>query len=194
MRTPQQQNMPPPAPPAAGANANGRTQPSSPQQQNQAPATPSQINKPNPKKKAESKDTKAKRAPKKATSANINAGATPSADASQEAATPTATPSTPLHSKGFAGQNGAGQPVTNGQPSAATTNAGVAPPQQSDAMTFMDNNAGFDIQTFEFADPANGNMNVLEAFDFDSFLHQDEDNAFSFDTGNFLDNNEIPAE
>jgi len=37
-------------------------------------------------------------------------------------------------------------------------------------------------------------MNVLEAFDFDSFLHQDEDNGFTFDTGNFLDNNEIPAE
>jgi len=60
MGTPQQRNMPPPAAPAAGANANGRTQPSSPQQPNQAPPTPSQSNKPIPKKKAESKDTKAK--------------------------------------------------------------------------------------------------------------------------------------
>jgi hypothetical protein len=54
--TPQQRAMPPPSAPAAGAPANGRTQPSSPQQ-NAAPPTPSQTNKANPKGK---KDTKAK--------------------------------------------------------------------------------------------------------------------------------------
>ena len=59
MGTPQQRAMPPPSAPAAGAAANGRTQPSSPQQ-NAAPPTPSQTNKANPKKKNESKDSKAK--------------------------------------------------------------------------------------------------------------------------------------
>lgn len=56
MGTPQQRAMPPPSAPAAGAPANGRTQPSSPQQ-NPAPPTPSQTNKANPKGK---KDTKPK--------------------------------------------------------------------------------------------------------------------------------------
>jgi hypothetical protein len=59
MGTPQQRAMPPPSAPAAGAAANGRTQPSSPQQ-NAAPPTPQQANKAAPKKKAESKDSKAK--------------------------------------------------------------------------------------------------------------------------------------
>jgi hypothetical protein len=59
MGTPQQRAMPPPSAPAASAAANGRTQPSSPQQ-NPAPPTPQQTNKAAPKKKAESKDSKAK--------------------------------------------------------------------------------------------------------------------------------------
>lgn len=59
MGTPQQRAMPPPSAPATGAATNGRTQPPSPQQ-NAAPPTPSQANKANPKKKAESKDSKAK--------------------------------------------------------------------------------------------------------------------------------------
>jgi hypothetical protein len=59
MGTPQQRAMPPPSAPATGAAANGRTQTNSPQQ-NAAPPTPSQTNKVNPKKKNESKDSKAK--------------------------------------------------------------------------------------------------------------------------------------
>lgn len=59
MGTPQQRAMPPPSAPATGPVTNGRTQPPSPQQ-NAAPPTPSQSNKANPKKKAESKDSKAK--------------------------------------------------------------------------------------------------------------------------------------
>ena len=57
--TPQQRAMPPPSAPATGPVTNGRTQPPSPQQ-NTAPPTLSQSNKANPKKKAESKDSKAK--------------------------------------------------------------------------------------------------------------------------------------
>lgn len=56
--TPQQRQMPPPAAPAAAAATNGRA-PGSPQQ-GAAPPTPQQSNKPNPKKKADAKDTKAK--------------------------------------------------------------------------------------------------------------------------------------
>jgi hypothetical protein len=56
--TPQQRGMPPPAAPAAAAATNGRA-PGSPQQ-GAAPPTPQQANKPNPKKKNETKDTKAK--------------------------------------------------------------------------------------------------------------------------------------
>jgi hypothetical protein len=59
MGTPQQRAMPPPSAPAAGAAANGRTQPSSPQQ-GAAPPTPQQANKAKPTKKAESKETKPK--------------------------------------------------------------------------------------------------------------------------------------
>ncbi len=54
--TPQQRSMPPPSVPAATQAANGRTQPSSPQQP-AAPPTPSQANKAKPKAK---KDTKPK--------------------------------------------------------------------------------------------------------------------------------------
>jgi len=56
MGTPQQRAMPPPSAPATGAPANnGRTQPSSPQQQSAAPPTPSQANKANPKNKKDAK-------------------------------------------------------------------------------------------------------------------------------------------
>jgi len=44
--------------------------------------------------------------------------------------------------------------------------------------------------------PNNGSMDVLQDFDFDSFLHQDggvEDN-FNFDTSAFLDDNPIVTE
>ncbi|EHK99933.1 putative LisH domain-containing protein [Glarea lozoyensis 74030] len=127
--TPRQQNqMPPPSAPA-GAVANGRTQPSSPQSV-AAPPTPNQANKANPKKKPDAKDTKAKRATKKGSAANLNAGATPSADAPTDGPTPTPqTPITPSHNK-FGGQNGAVQPPTNGQPPAPPANPGLAVAQQ----------------------------------------------------------------
>ncbi|KAK0103986.1 hypothetical protein ONS96_005091 [Cadophora gregata f. sp. sojae] len=197
MGTPQQRAMPPPSAPAANPAANGRTQPPSPQQ-NPAPPTPSQTNKANPKKKAESKDSKAKRATKKGSTANLNAGATPSADAENAGATPTpATPITPVHPKSF--QNGAVQPVTNGQAPAPAANAGVVPqqpdPLQGGALTF--DSSAFDFQGgMDFANPGNGNMDVLQDFDFDSFLHQDGEGVdqFNFDSAAFLDGNEIGAE
>lgn len=42
----------------------------------------------------------------------------------------------------------------------------------------------------DFANPGNGNMDVLQDFDFDSFLHNDGevgDNPFNFDSSAFLD-------
>lgn len=44
--------------------------------------------------------------------------------------------------------------------------------------------------------PNNGSMDVLQDFDFDSFLHQDGDgnDNFNFDSATFLDGNEIGAE
>ena len=45
----------------------------------------------------------------------------------------------------------------------------------------------------EFANPGAGSMDVLQDFDFDSFLHQDGEgvDTFSFDTSGFMDGNEI---
>ncbi|KAH8818170.1 SOM1 protein [Hyaloscypha sp. PMI_1271] len=197
MGTPQQRAMGPPSAPTTGAAPNGRTQTSSPQQ-NAAPQTPSIPNKSNPKKKNESKDAKTKRTAKKGSTA-INAGATPSADAEATAATTTPqTPITPVHPKsGFAGQNGAVQPVTNGQPTGPTANIGVVSqpdPLQVSGFGLGGDSFGF-TNDMEFA-PNNGSLDVLQDFDFDSFLHQDggaEDN-FNFDTSAFLDENTIGAD
>jgi hypothetical protein len=48
----------------------------------------------------------------------------------------------------------------------------------------------------DFANPNNGNMDVLQDFDFDSFLHQDAEGVdnFNFDSSAFLDGGEINAE
>jgi hypothetical protein len=45
----------------------------------------------------------------------------------------------------------------------------------------------------DFANPGNGNMDVLQDFDFDSFLHNDGEGVdnFNFDSSAFLDGNEI---
>jgi len=185
--TPQQRPM---APPAAPVVANGRTQTSSPQQ-NAAPPTPQQSNKAKPNKKTETKDAKAKRATKKGTTATT--GATPSAESVQEPATPTpATPITPVHPKSFNnGQNGAVQPVTNGQPQNAMNGIPQPDPLQNN---FDMGGGAFDLNGFQFADSTSND--VLQDFDFDSFLHQDGDvnDQFNFGDTSFLDGGEIGAE
>lgn len=47
----------------------------------------------------------------------------------------------------------------------------------------------------DFADPSSG-LDVLQDFDFDSFLHQDDSvgDAFNFDTSFQIDSNEIGAD
>ncbi|OLN81165.1 Transcriptional activator somA [Colletotrichum chlorophyti] len=189
--TPQQRSMPPPSAPA-GANAN-RTNTSSPQQAAAAPPTPSQANKAAPKKK-DNKATKAKAATQKKSNANLNnSGATPADSGSQDPEPPTpATPITPVNATSFNknGQNNAVPAIPNGQPAAPAPPAQVAPQTHADANqngSFgMDNsNTMVDFSSMAFADPLVSD-NVLNDFDFDSFLHEDGDNqAFDFNTGSF---------
>jgi hypothetical protein len=59
------------------------------------------------------------------------------------------------------------------------------------------NLAQFEFQTggLDFANPNMGN-DVLQDFDFDSFLHQDGEgvDSLNFDMSGFMDSNEIGAE
>ncbi|GKT90467.1 SOM1 protein [Colletotrichum tofieldiae] len=190
--TPQQRSMPPPSAPT-GANAN-RTSTSSPQQATAAPPTPSQSNKAAPKKK-DNKNTKTKAATQKKSNTNLNSGTTPAADSAQDAEPPTpATPITPVNTVSFNknGQNAAVPTVPNGQQGAPAP----APPAQVPPQPHTDNNQNgsfgmdtsngmVDFNAMTFADPLVSD-NVLNDFDFDSFLHEDGDNqAFDFNTGSF---------
>lgn len=186
--TPQQRNaqMPPPSAPAPGGPANGRTQPSSPATSNAAPPTPQQSNKSAPKKKA-TKDTK-KAAGKKS---NANTGATP-AESSQEQEVPApATPITPAQ-PGFGknGPNAGAQPVPATQTTAPPAPAPVAPQAQPDpsAGFGMDNTGamGMEFSNLDFANPIDSN-NVLQDFDFDSFLHDGDGGGDAFDFTNTFD-------
>jgi hypothetical protein len=186
MPTPQQRNqeMPPPqVPPTGGANG-GRAQPGSPQQA--APPTPQPANKPNPK-KGKGGDAKEprKRPQKKGSTAQPNAAATPSSEPEPPTPTPS-TPITPVHPNSFANQQKMqqGQAGTNGQPQAVPgpmPAAQVVPDPSQGAATFQ----------MDAGDPSQFNMDfgsldtgdVLEQFDFDSFLNTDDNGAsgFNFD-------------
>ncbi|KAI1841373.1 hypothetical protein JX265_013473 [Neoarthrinium moseri] len=182
--TPQQRAMPPPSAPGAGANAaNGRAQPASPAPSNAAPPTPQQANKAAPKKK-DSKAAKSKAAAQKKT--NATTGATPAADASQDSEPTPATPITPANSASF-GKNGQGAanapPVPNAQTSAPPApTAPVAPPAHADpsAGFGMDNGSMNMDFGLDFANPMNSD-NVLQDFDFDSFLHDGDGGETTFD-------------
>lgn len=189
--TPQQRAMPPPSAPtaAANSNANQRNTTASPQVANAAPPTPSQTNKAAPKKK----ETKAK--DKKKSNANLNAaaGATPVADGNDNEAPTPATPMTPMatsqanFNKG--GPTAAGAPpqqMPNGQPPTAAPPAAAVAQQHPDPnQTFNIEGGGMDFN-LDFANPlASGD--VLNDFDFDSFLHDNvgEENGFDFNTTGF---------
>lgn len=170
----QQRAMPPPSAPTP-TMTNGRTQPSSPQQP--APPTPQANNKPAPKKKAETKETKAKRAAQKKGNAPNNAGATPSAEDAAGATPTPQTPITPVHTFNK-GPNGAVQPP-NGQ---APAQANVPPQTDMFNPNFGNNDFPYDGNSLTFNDSL-GTTDVLQDFDFDSFLHQDvnDNEAFNFD-------------
>jgi hypothetical protein len=193
--TPQARPMPPPSvPAAAAANAASRTT-ASPQQAAAAPPTPNQGNKAAPKKK-DTKGAKDKRAAQKKSNSNLNSGATPSADNGGDGEAPTpATPITPVTTGNFAkaGQNGAAaNGAVAGAPGAGPALAGVpqvaasGPASQIPPLSHGDpgqNGMGMDqfggmgdFPTLEMANPMHSN-DVLNDFDFDSFLHDDNGGA-----------------
>ncbi|PWY77124.1 hypothetical protein BO70DRAFT_294905 [Aspergillus heteromorphus CBS 117.55] len=186
--TPQERNaMPPPqAPPAAGANV-GRTQPPSPQA-GAAPPTPQQANKPAPKSKKDSKDNR-KRPSKKATSAaaaaaaaTANTAATPSSEAEHPPTPTPSTPITPQHPNSF---NKAGANATTSAPQQPTSAPAPPPlvqqPPDQTQQPFGDMTIP-DASAFNLDFSALENPDILENFDFDTFLNTDADTAgFGFD-------------
>ncbi|KAI1079745.1 hypothetical protein F5B20DRAFT_590252 [Whalleya microplaca] len=188
----QQRPMPPPSAPAsANNNTNGRPQPSPPQQ-NAAPPTPQQSNKAAPSKKKDTKGAKTKAAAQK--KSNQNTGATPASEPNQEPEPPTpATPITPVNPASFNKNNpnvgntqpAANAPVSAPPPAPAPVAAPQPHPDQTQINTFgMDNGNAMEF-SMDFA-PLN-NDNVLQDFDFDSFLHDDTggDTTFEFNPATF---------
>ncbi|CAH0027438.1 unnamed protein product [Clonostachys rhizophaga] len=180
--TPVQRSMPPPsAPVAAAANANNRTT-ASPQQTAAAPPTPNQSNKAAPKKKKETQAAKNKNtAQKNKPNSNINgSGATPAADnnGDSEQAAP-ATPITPVTTAGFKpGQN---TTTTTAPAPVPAPQAPIAPPQGPDP-----NSINMDSFPMDFGGPLMGGDgihtgDVLNDFDFDSFLHDGDGDNQPFD-------------
>jgi hypothetical protein len=202
--TPRQgNNMPPP--PAPQMNGPGSTQPSSPAP-SAAPPTPSQANKPKPGGK---KDNKKVGSNLSGSDDHDNSdtdflqgkkGANPTTAASttesEQPPTPTpATPNTPMNPNSFHQKqaqggmlNGAApqpppsqpQPNTMPQP---TPDMGVGQPFGN-----LDQNNQFGSMDLEFADLNGGGGDVLDNFDFDSFLNNDDGSGlgfdnFAFDTG-----------
>ncbi|KAK3713352.1 hypothetical protein LTR37_008544 [Vermiconidia calcicola] len=187
MGTPRQPNTNMPPPPAPQANAGG-TQPSSPSQQ-PAPPTPSTQNKAKPGGK---KETGKKGAAAKKGAAN----ATPASE-SEHPPTPTPqTPITPMNPKSFS-QNQP-QQMPNGQPAAAAAQAnaqannqqqgqqqnvnGQQQPDPSGAMEpfgQIGEPDQFSGMNLDFSLSEGGD--VLDNFDFDSFLNQDGDGGLGFD-------------
>ncbi|KAJ5528606.1 hypothetical protein N7527_001999 [Penicillium freii] len=183
--TPQERSaMPPPsAPPVTGPNA-GRGQPASPQTAGNAPPTPQQSTKAPPKGKKEAKDTR-KRPNKKqaaAAAASAAAGATPSTEAA-EPPTPS-TPVTPQHPNSFNaknGANGANGPAQPAQPTSAPAPQTMVqqPPDQQQSFTDL---SIPDASAFNLDFSALENPDILENFDFDTFLNTDADaTGFGFD-------------
>ncbi|KAL4972725.1 hypothetical protein BDW66DRAFT_116473 [Aspergillus desertorum] len=182
--TPQSVNsMPPPQPPAANAS---RQPPPSPQTGNAAPPTPQPATKTAPKKK-ETKD-RAKRPTKKtaaaaAAAAANNTTATPSSEAEQPPTPTPATPITPQHHQSF---NKSGANATAGAPpqptSAPAQQTLVQPPPPDQTQQSFNDLAMPDPSAFSLDFSALENPDILENFDFDTFLNTDTDTAgFGFD-------------
>ncbi|KAI1935982.1 hypothetical protein LOZ66_004900 [Ophidiomyces ophidiicola] len=198
--TPQERNaMPPPQAPTAGAA--GRVQPQSPQPGTVAPPTPQQANKPAPKTKKDAKDNPRKRPPK---AKGPTAGATAATPSSEAEPPPTPTPSTPItpvHPNSFnkAGPNiPTGAPPTSApqnmvqqpppaqqppqvQPQPPQPQNQPQPPQQDPNLTFGDINLP-DTNNYNLDFTSLDNPDLLENFDFDTFLNTDDPATFGFDS------------
>lgn len=208
--TPRQGNQAMPPPPAPQPTATGGTQPSSPAAA-PAPPTPNQGNKAKPGAKKDNKNNKVgpnvrrcdifdtadtdqlQSAQKK----GGQTGATPASEAEQPPTPTPATPITPMNQNSFQKQqiapnggmpNGAPQQQPPNQPG----NGAQAPgPDMNGPFGGSGNLVGddqFGNMNMDFADPMAATGDVLDNFDFDSFLNTDDgglngfDN-FSFDTG-----------
>lgn len=207
--TPRQGNQAMPPPPAPQPNATGGTQPSSPAAA-PAPPTPNQSNKAKPGTKKDNKSAKVnyqciakymsviadtnlqKAAPKK----GGQTGATPASESEQPPTPTPATPITPMNPNSFQKQqiapsgmpNGAQQQQPQHQQQPNQNSNGV---QQQQAPTDMagpfggsgnlvgDESFGINM---DFADVGAASGDVLDTFDFDSFLNEDTAMNFDFNT------------
>lgn len=180
MGTPGMRNeMPPPSAPAAGGSAQRGGQPSSPNSGG-APPTPSQANKANPKGKKGKEGENARkvraltplRKPTDTQQRPNKKNSTANADAADPPATPTpSTPITPVHPASFNGSGGKGP---NAAANPAPTSNPSQPVQQmppTDQTSNHFDNFG-DSQAFNLDFSTLENPDVLENFDFDSFLNQ----------------------
>ncbi|KAF2839470.1 hypothetical protein M501DRAFT_804099 [Patellaria atrata CBS 101060] len=181
MGTPQQRTaMPPPPPPATATEVAARTQPSSPAQQNAAPPTPSQTNKAAPKGKKDKQDTR-KKPPKKG---STTTGATPASEAEPPPTPTPSTPITPMHQNSFAPaqKNGVQQNNVQAQSQNATNAPAVAPQLDPTSMPNFGDLGSSDANQFSLDFGSLDGPDVLENFDFDSFLHTGDDgNGFQFE-------------
>jgi hypothetical protein len=173
--TPEARNaMPPPSAPPVGGK------PASPQQA-PAPPTPQQSNKPAPKKKGGDTEKNRKRPAKKTNAAAVNANtaATPSSE-TEPPPTPTpSTPITPQHPNSFT-KNVANATTTAQQPTSAP--APMVQQQPDPNPTGFGDLGMPDPSNFSLDFAALENPEILENFDFDSFLNTDADAAgFGFD-------------
>ncbi|EEP77257.1 OefA protein [Uncinocarpus reesii 1704] len=197
--TPQERNaMPPPQAPAAGG-ATGRVQPPSPQPGAVAPPTPQQANKPAPKTKKDTKDT---RVAKSKVPANAgNTAATPSSEAEPPPTPTPSTPITPVHPNSF-NKAGPGAATNGAQPTSAPAPQAIGQqppqpsqlpqtqpqqqpqppqPQQDPNLTFGDINIP-DNNTYGLDFAGLENPDLLESFDFDTFLNNEDPNGFTFES------------
>jgi len=187
--TPRQSNMAPPPPP--NQQGNNSTQPSSPAQA-PAPPTPSQAPKPKPgTKKAEAKKN----------AANKKAGAANATPATEAEAPPTPTPATPItpmvqnsinHSQNKQLPNGQPQPNMPPNQPGAVQPPQPPPPDMGQPFGSLDQGQFSDIN-MDFAGLDGGD--VLDNFDFDSFLNTGDGNdglagfdaTFAFNDGTSLE-------
>ncbi|KAJ5376323.1 Transcriptional activator somA [Penicillium cosmopolitanum] len=180
--TPQERNaMPPPQAPPTGPA--GRTHPQSPQTGANAPPTPQQGNKAAPGKgKKEGAKENTRKRPKKGAAAAANAANAQAPEAGETAQTPTpSTPVTPQHPNSFnkAGANGGAnaqiQPTSAPAPPTMVQPTMDPNPQSYNDLSIPDNAFNLDFGALD-------NPDILESFDFDTFLNTDGDGTgFGFD-------------
>jgi hypothetical protein len=207
--TPRQGNQAMPPPPAPQPNATGGTQPSSPAAA-PAPPTPNQSNKAKPGSKKDNKSAKVSlhRIPQRVSivadadlqkAANKKGGQTGVTPASESEQPPTPTPATPITpmNPGFQQKQ---QLAPNGMPNGAQqqqpqhpqqpnqNSNGVQPPPPDMGGPFGGSGNLVGEEPFglnmDFADVSAGGGDVLDNFDFDSFLNTD-DGGMGFDFPSF---------